>query len=57
MRQRYAMMPDPFDVWDLMDFCGIQKRTAEKMIERWLNDGNIERLEQGVYAKKYLYLL
>ncbi len=51
------MMPAPFNVWDLMDFCGIQKRTAEKMIERWLNDGNIERLEQGVYAKKYLYLL
>ena len=57
MRQRYALLPETFQTDDIMMICGVEKRNAEKMIERWLREHYIERIEHGVYHKLFLFLI
>ena len=56
MRSRYSVLPEEFSVPSMQIFLGVPQRTAEKMIERWLNDGYIKRIEPGRYQKLYLEL-
>lgn len=56
MKNRYRLLPSDFCIDDLMDMVGIQKRNAEKMLERWLKEGYIERIEMGYYHKIFLEL-
>ena len=56
MRSRYSVLPDEFSVPSMQIFLGVPQRTAEKMIERWLSDGYIKRIEPGRYQKLYLEL-
>jgi len=36
--------------------CDVRPRNAEKMIDRWLNDGYIKRIAYGRYHKVLLEL-
>lgn len=56
VKKRYRMLPEAFDVYDLVNMFNLQKRNAEKIIERWLKDHYIERVETGLYRKLYLEL-
>ena len=56
MKNRYRLLPSDFCIYDLMDMASIQKRNAEKMLERWLKEGYIERIETGYYHKVFLEL-
>ena len=56
MRERYALLPEVFETDDLIVLCGVKKRNAEKMIERWINEQYIKRLERGFYQKLFLYM-
>ena len=57
MRQRYALLPETFQTDDIIMLCGVGKRNAEKMIERWLMEHYIERIEHGRYRKLFLFLI
>ena len=56
MKYRYRILPEEFWREDLEDLCGVNRRNAEKMIERWHSEGYIERIESGIYRKLYLEL-
>lgn len=56
MRARYNMLPDVFSTFSMQLYLGVTQRNAEKMIERWLSDGYIQRLEFGRYKKLFLEL-
>ena len=57
MKQRYAILPETFQTDDIMMICGVEKRNAEKMIERWLREHYIERIDHGIYQKLFLFLI
>ena len=56
MRLRYSALPEEFSNLTLQVILGVTQRTAEKMIERWHNDGFIARTETGLYKKLFLEL-
>jgi hypothetical protein len=56
MRARYNMLPDEFSTFSMQLYLGVTQRNAEKMIERWLSDGYIQRIESGRYKKLFLEL-
>ena len=56
MRARYNMLPDEFSTFSMQIYLGVTQRNAEKMIERWLSDGYIQRIESGRYKKLFLEL-
>ena len=55
-KKRYHRLPEKFDVYTVQDLCDVEKRNAEKMIERWLSDHYIERIETGYYRKIFMEL-
>jgi len=55
-RIRFRRLPEEFDVYMVQKYCGVKKRNADKMIERWCQDHYIERVETGLYRKLYLEL-
>ena len=57
MRQRYALLPEDFTVDIIQDYCGVERRNAEKMIERWLRERLIKRIEHGLYRKEFIYII
>ena len=57
MRQRYALLPETFSADTIQVFCGVERRNAEKMIERWLREGLIDRIDHGQYYKCFNYLI
>lgn len=50
------MLPDEFSTFSMQLYLGVTQRNAEKMIERWLGDGYIQRIESGRYKKLFLEL-
>jgi DNA-binding MarR family transcriptional regulator len=56
MRARYNMLPDEFSTFSMQLYLGVTQRNAEKMIERWLSDGYIQRIESGRDKKLFLEL-
>ena len=55
-RIRYRRLPEEFDNDMVQQYCDVTKRNAEKMIERWLREHYIERIETGLYRKIYTEL-
>lgn len=56
MKQRYWILPEEFSIESVQILLGVERRNAEKMIERWHNEHYIERIEHGRYRKVYLEL-
>lgn len=56
MKYRYRILPDVFTMADLRERFGVTTRNAEKIIERWQNEGYIKNIEYGLYQKLYLEL-
>ena len=52
-RIRYRRLPEVFDIDMVQQYCGVKKRNAEKMIERWHDEHYIDRIETGLYKKIY----
>jgi predicted transcriptional regulator of viral defense system len=40
----------------VQDLCGVKKRNADKMIERWCEEHYIDRIGTGIYRKLCLEL-
>ena len=53
---RYNLLPDEFGSMTIQVLCDVRPRNAEKMIDRWLNDGYIKRIAYGRYHKVLLEL-
>ena len=56
MKNRYWTLPEEFSIYEVQSICGVSKRNAEKMIERWQSEHYIERIAPGYYRKLYLEL-
>ena len=56
MKQRYWVLPEEFSIIDVEMILGVERRNAEKMIERWHKEHYIDRIEHGRYRKVYLEL-
>ena len=57
MKMRYRALENTFMTYDLIEYCGVNKRNAEKMIERWKKEGYIRMTSYGVYEKILLELM
>lgn len=51
MKYRYWVLPEEFFLEDVVKICGVQWRSAEKMVERWTKDHYIERVDRDFYRK------
>ena len=56
MKFRYRILPDVFTMADLRERFGVTTRNAEKIIERWQNEGYIKNIDYGLYQKLFLEL-
>lgn len=57
MKQRYRKLSNDFCPDDLVEQCGVNRRNAEKIIERWKNEGYIRKVMNAWYTKILLELM
>ena len=57
MKQRYRSLSNEFITSDLVYYCGVNQRNAEKIVERWKSEGYIVMKEYGIYEKVILDLM
>ena len=57
MKQRYRRLDNDFSTADVIERCEVSKRNAEKMVERWKNEGYIRKIENMWYRKILLELM
>jgi CRP-like cAMP-binding protein len=57
MKQRYRSLSNEFTTSDLVYYCGVSQRNAEKIVERWKSEGYIVMKEYGIYEKVILDLM
>ena len=57
MKLRYRSLPNEFTTNDLVYYCGVNQRNAEKIVERWKSEGYIVMSAYGLYEKVILDLM
>ena len=57
MKVRYRSLPNEFTTNDLVYYCGVNQRNAEKIVERWKSEGYIVMSAYGLYEKVILDLM
>jgi hypothetical protein len=57
MKQRYRSLSNMFTTSALVNHCGVSQRNAEKIVERWKNEGYIVMKTYGIYEKVLLDLM
>ena len=57
MKVRYRSLPNEFTTNDLVYYCGVNQRNAEKIVERWKSEGYIVMSTYGLYEKVILDLM
>jgi predicted transcriptional regulator len=57
MKLRYRSLSNEFITSDLVYYCGVNQRNAEKIVERWKSEGYIVMKEYGIYEKVILDLM
>ena len=57
MKVRYRSLPNEFTTNDLVYYCGVNQRNAEKIVERWKSEGYIVMSTYGIYEKVILDLM
>ena len=57
MKVRYRSLPNEFTTNDLVYYCGVNQRNAEKIVERWKSEGYIVMRSYGIYEKVILDLM
>ena len=57
MKVHYRSLPNEFTTNDLVYYCSVNQRNAEKIVERWKSEGYIVMSTYGLYEKVILDLM